>query len=762
MEAEANVFNLKCLAVLCGIVVLCAGLNRVGVFTVDPRTMSVAVVLAAASFSLPIIVWILHDWIGSRATIFRWRGFKYLILVCAFIGITTTCIVLSFHAVLLMVLPGIFAAQYAFSNHFLKWELLGTAILVPIAVYGGFFFGLPDHNFFPEYTKGAVLTLADRLAACPPERVISLFEHYVVPRFLAILIINIVLSGVIRRNTDLAVSSAEAAGEAAPIAAGRAAAAAEERREPQPNRAVSAPVAAGRTVKALRCVAAALCGGAFLMALLAQEPTYRALSALTALAAVCLISASRATQGHYRNVSSAYMAGAGAWLLMEACRFAAHIASGRAAGLFAVAAGYISFVPDCLFVSGLILFSKSEYNQLHFRRMMLHAFAISYIAFMIIQKIVWGGGAGSGMTGFTKLSVTLYFFVIVFTIVMVLTIMLQTGFRGHTFGTNCSAVILVVFNFIELTRLYYIVTGKGSLSLLAESPGVLGLVIYSWAQSDPMLMLRKREPEPIKPEDHVQNKVIWGAAAGFLLISSILYAVRFFDARDIYLILLAVLAYVIIYKSIQAEVYNTELIEHQRMENQRLEQLVNEKTAALEKANTDLRVISETDELTGLHNRRYGMSLLARLASGAAPFAFLLMDLNHFKNVNDSHGHDVGDQVLKETGARLSGFGEGITPVRLGGDEFLVIVQDAPVRDRAREVAEQICRDMDRPISTTAVDLVVTACIGIAVWPEDTAEKDELYQLADKAMYGIKHRSGNSEYCWYQDYRMRDDKSFAS
>lgn len=89
------------------------------------------------------------------------------------------------------------------------------------------------------------------------------------------------------------------------------------------------------------------------------------------------------------------------------------------------------------------------------------------------------------------------------------------------------------------------------------------------------------------------------------------------DTRDIYLILLAVLAYVVIYKSIQADVYNTELIEHQHMENQHLEQLVKEKTAALEEANANLRVITETDELTGLYNRRYGMRLIDQLADMA-------------------------------------------------------------------------------------------------------------------------------------------------
>ena len=83
MEAEANEFNLKCHAVLCAIVVLCAWLNRMGIFTVEPHTMNVAVILAAVSFSLPIIVFIFPDWLISsdEESIFIWGGFRFILLI---------------------------------------------------------------------------------------------------------------------------------------------------------------------------------------------------------------------------------------------------------------------------------------------------------------------------------------------------------------------------------------------------------------------------------------------------------------------------------------------------------------------------------------------------------------------------------------------------------------------------------------------------------------------------------------------------------
>jgi diguanylate cyclase (GGDEF)-like protein len=786
MEAEANEFNLKCHAVLCGIVVLCAWLNRMGIFIVEQRTMNIAVILASFSFSFPILVYIFHDWVvrPDKPSILNWSGFKYMIVISAFVGIAATSIVLTFHAVLLMVLPGVYAAQYAYRGSFFSWNLPGTAILVVISVYGGYLLGLPDRNYFLDY-MGGPLTFADRLASCTPEKLLTLFEHYVIPRFLSIFMIDTVMSGIVRRNANIAVTHVETA-EKAISDKDRYEYAAEEvdlkqvvldsisfqegingetvvgRVEGQvtgleAGHAGSAAVDDGtaegieRTIRLLLTFAVAMWAGTLIMAVLSNDVGYRTFSILTACAAIGLTTVSKGTQGHYRDVATAYTAGFCAWIVMEGCRLAVTIASAAGVGsvwLIAAIAEFASFVPDCFFLAGLFLFARREYNQLHFRRMMVHAFAITYMVFMVLQKIVAGWMYEKDTFSLEKLVIMLYLIVITYTIVMVVTIFIQTKFRGHTYGTNCSAVALTVFNFLELSRVYFMLTGQAPLTHVTESIGVLGLVIYSWAYADPTIGTRKRESEPVRPGDHVQSRVIWTASAGALLVGAILYVTGFFDARDMYMILLAVLAYIVIFKSIQSNVYSTELLEHQRRENYQLEQMVKEKTAALEMVNEHLKHISGTDELTGLYNRRFGTALLDELTKGKVPFAFLLMDLNHFKQVNDKHGHDVGDQVLRTTGERLSKLGEGTIAVRIGGDEFFVVVQekDEPIKDKARIIAERICLAMDKPIETADGNFVVTVCIGISVWPDDTYNRDELYKLADKAMYEIKHRYEGSAY----------------
>ena len=255
----------------------------------------------------------------------------------------------------------------------------------------------------------------------------------------------------------------------------------------------------------------------------------------------------------------------------------------------------------------------------------------------------------------------------------------------------------------------------------------------------------------------MKSLYIWGNSAGFLIIGVLLYAARFFDTRDLYLLIIAVLSYSMLFKSLQARVYNELRIEQQKKENLRLEEMVEEKTRELRKAYEELQMISSTDALTGLYNRRYGKELIHRLADEKKTFAFMLMDLDHFKQVNDTYGHDIGDQVLIEVGRRLNSLEPGsVTAVRIGGDEFVLILEaqeGTDIRAAAGRIAEELCVLMDEPVKTDEADIVPTACTGIGIWPDDAEDIDSLYQITDEAMYGIKHNSKTSSYSFINESR---------
>src|SRR6185437_13522365 len=127
-----------------------------------------------------------------------------------------------------------------------------------------------------------------------------------------------------------------------------------------------------------------------------------------------------------------------------------------------------------------------------------------------------------------------------------------------------------------------------------------------------------------------------------------------------------------------------------------------------------------TDQLTGLHNRRYmarHLDTLMKNATEAKPISFLIMDIDYFKAVNDSHGHDAGDEVLREFAARISANVRGIDlACRYGGEEFVVVMPDTDA-GFAYTIAERLRQSIELtpfPISRAPSKIAITASIGIA------------------------------------------------
>jgi diguanylate cyclase len=148
------------------------------------------------------------------------------------------------------------------------------------------------------------------------------------------------------------------------------------------------------------------------------------------------------------------------------------------------------------------------------------------------------------------------------------------------------------------------------------------------------------------------------------------------------------------------------------------------------------------DALTDLPNRvllndRLTQAMLASQRSGA-PIALMVVDLDHFKVVNDSLGHHAGDRMLQEVALRLRAFlQESDTLARLGGDEFAVMLLDAEVQ-HATAIARKLLRHLNEPYVIDDRSLVVSASIGIAVFPEHGSAADAILQKADIAMYAAK------------------------
>ncbi|MFH5230293.1 putative bifunctional diguanylate cyclase/phosphodiesterase [Antrihabitans spumae] len=170
-----------------------------------------------------------------------------------------------------------------------------------------------------------------------------------------------------------------------------------------------------------------------------------------------------------------------------------------------------------------------------------------------------------------------------------------------------------------------------------------------------------------------------------------------------------------------------------------------------------LRLLAETDIVTGLGSRSHTEDSLAELLSDGEPLALLLIDLDDFKDINDSHGHAMGDRVLHRVGTRIRKTAPARSIIgRLGGDELVVGLRTADV-DQAAAVASSIIDAISRPMRINfdvagqpiRLHISVTASVGIAVAPGDGVSIATLLTRADSAMYAAK-RSGRAAHRFYR------------
>ncbi len=156
------------------------------------------------------------------------------------------------------------------------------------------------------------------------------------------------------------------------------------------------------------------------------------------------------------------------------------------------------------------------------------------------------------------------------------------------------------------------------------------------------------------------------------------------------------------------------------------------------------------DSLTDLQNRLGFLSELetriARRRASSERAAVLLIDLDHFKEVNDTLGHQAGDELLRLIGPRLAAaLPDGSVVARLGGDEFAVLLHDVRDEHEALSLAAQLCRTLDEPFRVGDFNLEVEASVGVSVFPEHGATTDLLLKHADIAMYVAKRCNSRVE-----------------
>lgn len=172
---------------------------------------------------------------------------------------------------------------------------------------------------------------------------------------------------------------------------------------------------------------------------------------------------------------------------------------------------------------------------------------------------------------------------------------------------------------------------------------------------------------------------------------------------------------------------------------------------ALRRFEQELARKANEDQLTGLPNRFSFLENLYPAMDRQTPFALMFIDLDGFKKVNDSLGHSVGDELLKQTARRLRELtGDSVFLARYGGDEF-VLLFPKPQLDGVRLLADKLTAGFSRPFKVSGNLLYLSVSIGIARYPEDADSSEELIKRADVAMYQAK-AMGRSRYLFFDQH----------
>ena len=204
-EKKANRFNMYCLIAISILSILAIILNELHIFTQDRLLMITSMLSLAVSNTIPLIIYIINDKILKRKTILESKYYKIIILFFAYTSIFIVCVVLSFQATLLLVIPLLFAAQYRNERKMFLSSLITSLIMIVIITYGNFFFGIYDANLLKPLTASEALVFENRVNTATSKRMLEIFLHYALPKMMCITALHFI-SGTINKRTAEMVS----------------------------------------------------------------------------------------------------------------------------------------------------------------------------------------------------------------------------------------------------------------------------------------------------------------------------------------------------------------------------------------------------------------------------------------------------------------------------------------------------------------------------------------------------------------------------
>ncbi len=346
---------------------------------------------------------------------------------------------------------------------------------------------------------------------------------------------------------------------------------------------------------------------------------------------------------------------------------------------------------------------------------------------------------------FNSTCLLFYLLADLFCISCIFVIFASSSSRIMSWGQGFIVGGVVLFSILDSYYAYLILNEEYLPNTLIDGAYMASLLMFACAAC-----FEGRRPTPI-PQNQSANIGLNRNAfvRGRLLLLAPVIVVLFhgFVLTDVLYLLAVVAVHQILSILVQNAHKNEKLLQLEIDLNNQLEDRILARTMALTEANRNLEIITKQDEITGLYNRRYFMEELEKrieeAASGDAVVVFY-MDLDRFKAINDSYGHDMGDVLLQRIGERLRQWkDESMLLARMGGDEFILSFTGSQSRSEVRAMAEAIIGFFSEAIEVPPYKFLISVSVGVAQYPMDALDRSTLLKHADIAMYQAKESSSN-------------------
>lgn len=300
-------------------------------------------------------------------------------------------------------------------------------------------------------------------------------------------------------------------------------------------------------------------------------------------------------------------------------------------------------------------------------------------------------------------------------------------------------ISIIIYILCDLYYVYLIFADKYDANTLIDGFFMLPIVLIALAA-----MEESKNPTPIMRAKRNALPENCGKFGFYKWMWIFPFAAYFISSKNLLIVMhmiILIVVYIFIRGYIQLSIKNEYYLKREKSINDILDNTVRARTMELIATNKVLDNLSKQDALTGFFSRRYFIECIDSLitSSKEKTFAIFFMDLDRFKSINDTHGHEMGDNVLREISSRLKKWcPPNVNLARVGGDEFGVLIEGDVSKEVLSQYANEIIYLCQKPIIISPYTLHVGISIGISIYPVHSNERDSLMRYADIAMYQLK------------------------